>query len=211
MVAMDGMLYFDANNPVSQLQQYDPSTGSLNQLTSIAQSTSQGGQIGKFGGIAPSITYSTSTQQINPQGQRFGPMTPPTTATGWSWTSDRAFQGAIQAAPQVWCHWLGRFGSTLMTGLTEMSSGATIQRQGYLKWWQTLIPASKALTRGTFSGLHAINDRWLLFDAQDGTSGYEPWVVDATTGSFSSLGDLNGVILRVYQDSNWVSNRWAAL
>ena len=29
IVKMDGMLYFDANNPRSQLQQYDPTTGSV--------------------------------------------------------------------------------------------------------------------------------------------------------------------------------------
>ena len=36
-----------------------------------------------------------------------------------------------------------------------------------------------------------VGDRWLFFDADDGVSGFEPWVIDSTTGSLSSLGDLN--------------------
>ena len=74
-----------------------------------------------------------------------------------------------------------------------------------------LNPGQQGSDPGTFSGLHAINDRWLLFDAQDGTSGYEPWVVDATTGSFSSLGDLNGGNSPSLPGFQLVSNRWAAL
>ena len=52
MLAMDGMLYFDANTPKSQLWQYDPTTNSISEITSISQSSSYGGQVAKYGGFA---------------------------------------------------------------------------------------------------------------------------------------------------------------
>lgn len=192
MVAMDGMLYFDANNPVSQLQQYDPSTGSLNQLTSIAQSTSQGGQIGKFGGIAPlnHVLYFDATDQSS--GAEVWAYDPSNNShwmvvdirQGISGSNPGSTTGLVPLAGKIWFNADdGVNGNELWshdpaTGISQMVAD--------------LNPGQQGSDPGTFSGLHAINDRWLLFDAQDGTSGYEPWVVDATTGSFSSLGDLNG-------------------
>ena len=63
------------------------------------------------------------------------------------------------------------------TGITEMVVDLNNGQQGS--------------NPGTFSGLFPVGDRWLFFDADDGVSGFEPWVIDSTTGSLSSLGDLN--------------------
>ena len=51
-VAMDGILYFDANNPESQLHSFDPTSNTIHKITSFSSSGSYGGQIGKFGGLA---------------------------------------------------------------------------------------------------------------------------------------------------------------
>ena len=63
------------------------------------------------------------------------------------------------------------------TGITEMVVDLNNGQQGS--------------NPGTFSGLFPVGDRWLFFDADNGASGFEPWVIDSTTGSLSSLGDLN--------------------
>ena len=67
MVAMDGMLYFDANTPKSQLWKYDPSTNSVSEITTISQSSSYGGQVGKYGGFAvlDHILYFDATESAS--------------------------------------------------------------------------------------------------------------------------------------------------
>ena len=50
-----------------------------------------------------------------------------------------------------------------------------------------LSPGSSGSSPGVFSGLVPISDRWLLFDADDGSFGIEPWVHDTLTGQTNLL------------------------
>ena len=191
IVKMDGMLYFDANNPRSQLQQYDPTTGSLSEITSIAPTNSLGGQIGKYGGITPlnHIVYFDASHQssgselwaYNPQNDSYWMVMD--IRPGITASNPGSITGLVAMSGKLWFNADdGVSGNELwthdpITGITEMVVDLNKGQQGS--------------NPGTFSGLFPVGDRWLFFDADNGASGFEPWVIDSTTGSLSSLGDLN--------------------
>ena len=188
---MDGMLYFDANNPRSQLQQYNPTTGSLTEITSIAPTNSLGGQIGKYGGITPlnHIVYFDASHQssgselwaYNPQNNSYWMVMD--IRPGITASNPGSITGLVAMSGKLWFNADdGVSGNELWThdpttGITEMVVDLNNGQQGS--------------NPGTFSGLFPVGDRWLFFDADNGVSGFEPWVIDSTTGSLSSLGDLN--------------------
>ena len=191
MVAMDGILYFDANTPKSQLWKYDPSTDSISEITTISQSSSYGGQVAKYGGIAilDHILYFDATEAG--EGTELWAYSP---LNDTYWMIEGIRPGSGSSKP----------GSS--TGLVPMSGklwfNAEDGAQGSELWSYDpstgsaeivvdLFPGSSGSSPGVFSGLVPISDRWLFFDADDGTSGIEPWVHDTLTGHTTLLGDIN--------------------
>ena len=191
MVAMDGILYFDANTPKSQLWKYDPSTDSISEITTISQSSSYGGQVAKYGGFAilDHILYFDATE--SGEGTELWAYSP---LNDTYWMIEGIRPGSGSSKP----------GST--TGLVPMSGklwfNAEDGAQGSELWSYDpssgtaemvvdLFPGSSSSSPGVFSGLVPISNRWLLFDADDGTSGIEPWVHDTLTGHTTLLGDIN--------------------
>ena len=191
MVAMDGILYFDANTPKSQLWKYDPSTDSISEITTISQSSSYGGQVAKYGGFAilDHILYFDATE--SGEGTELWAYSP---LNDTYWMIEGIRPGSGSSKP----------GSS--TGLVPMSGklwfNAEDGAQGSELWSYDpstgsaeivvdLFPGSSGSSPGVFSGLVPISDRWLFFDADDGTSGIEPWVHDTLTGHTTLLGDIN--------------------
>ena len=191
MVAMDGMLYFDANTPKSQLWQYDPSTDSISEITSISQSSSYGGQVAKFGGFATleHILYFDATESAT--GTELWAYSP---LNDTYWMIEDIRPGSGSSKP----------GSS--TGLVPMSGKLWFNAEdgtrgnelwsydpasGTAEMVTDLSPGSSGSSPGVFSGLVPISNRWLLFDADDGMSGIEPWVYDTLTGYTALLGDIN--------------------
>ena len=191
MVAMDGILYFDANTPKSQLWNYDPSTDSISEITTISQSSSYGGQVAKYGGFAilDHILYFDATE--SGEGTELWAYSP-LNDTYWMIEGIRPGSGSSKPVSS--------------TGLVPMSGklwfNAEDGAQGSELWSYDpstgsaeivvdLFPGSSGSSPGVFSGLVPISDRWLFFDADDGTSGIEPWVHDTLTGQTTLLGDIN--------------------
>ena len=191
MVAMDGMLYFDANTPKSQLWQYDPSTDSISEITSISQSSSYGGQVAKFGGFATleHILYFDATESAT--GTELWAYSP---LNDTYWMIEDIRPGSGSSKP----------GSS--TGLVPMSGKLWFNAEdgtrgnelwsydpasGTAEMVTDLSPGSSGSSPGVFSGLVPISNRWLLFDADDSMSGIEPWVYDTLTGYAALLGDIN--------------------
>ena len=190
-VAMDGILYFDANNPESQLHSFDPTSNTIHEITTFSSSGSYGGQIGKFGGLAildHVVYFDASTSSSGSELWGYSPANDTYWMTeeirpGVSGSNPGSTTGLVSLAGKLWFNADdGSHGNEMWTYNPSTGTSELVFdiNQG---------PSSSSL--GIFSGLYPVLDRWLFFDASDGNNGNEPWVYDSLTGSLSPLGDLN--------------------
>jgi len=191
MVAMDGVLYFDANTPKSQLWKYDPSTDSISEITAISQSSAYGGQVGKYSGFAmlDHILYFDATESAS--GTELWAYSP---LNGTYWMTEEIRPGSAGSKPGSSTGLIpmsGKLWFNAEDGTTGSELWSYDPTSGTAEIVADLSPGSSGSSPGVFSGLVPISDRWLLFDADDGSFGIEPWVHDTLTGQTSLLGDIN--------------------